>query len=154
MMQFPEVVALHNHIVEFKKGQALFPTLFEAFCSKHTVNGKVYTNLAQQLNIVQIQQPVGVIGDNGFVFTEVNKTAHLLFEAGDVVRDKFRREHLAHFVLAAGVTDHTSAAAQKYDGTMACALHMAHHHQGDKVTYMQTIGGGVEAYIKSDFFLL
>ena len=54
MVQLPEVVALHNHIVEFKEGQAFFPTLFEAFRSQHTVNGKVYANLAQQLNIVQV----------------------------------------------------------------------------------------------------
>jgi len=54
MVQLPEVVALHNHIVELKEGQAFFPTFFEAFRSQHTVNGKVYANLAQQLNIVQV----------------------------------------------------------------------------------------------------
>ena len=68
--------------------------------------------------------------------------------------NEFRCEHFAHLVLAAGVADHAGAAAQKYDRTMACALHMAHHHQGDEVAYMQAVRGGVKTDIKGDFFLL
>ena len=68
--------------------------------------------------------------------------------------DEFRSEHFAHLILAARVAYHAGAAAKKYDRTMACALHMAHHHQGDEVAYMQAVRGGVKTDIKGDFFLL
>ena len=67
--------------------------------------------------------------------------------------DKFRRQHLAHIVLAAGVADHTGAAAQQCDGTMPRPLHMGHSHQSNKVTDMQTVRRRVKANIKRDLFL-
>ena len=68
--------------------------------------------------------------------------------------NELRSEHFAHFVLAAGVANHAGAASQKYDGAMACLLHMAHHHQRNEVTYMQAVGSGVKTNIESDFFFL
>ena len=153
MMQLPEVVGLHNHVVELEEGQALFPAFFEAFSSQHTVNGEVHANLTQQLYIVKVKQPISIVGNDSLALAEVDETAHLLLEAGNVVRDEFRSQHLAHFVLAAGVANHAGAAAKQHDRTVTSSLHMAHHHQRDEVTNMQAVGGRVEANIEGNFFL-
>ena len=114
----------------------------------------MHAYLAQQVNIIQIQQPVSVVGNNSLALAEVDKAAHLLFEAGDIVSNELGGEHFSHFVLAAGVANHAGAAAQQHDGAMACLLHMAHHHQRNEVTYMQAVGSGVKTNIESDFFFL
>ena len=154
LMQLPEVIGLHNHVVEFKEGQALFPTFFEAFSGEHAVYRKMHAYLSEQAYIVQVEQPISVVGNNGLALAKVDEAAHLLFEAGNIVLNELGSEHLAHFVLAAGVANHAGTAAQKHDGAMACLLHMAHHHQSNKVTHMQAVGSGVKANIESDFFFL
>ena len=152
--QMPEIVALHNHIVKFKEGHTFFQTFLEAFSSKHTVYGEVYANFTEQLDIVQIHQPVSIINHNCFVIGEVDETAHLFFEASDIVRNKFRSKHFTHIVFTTGVAYHTSAATKQADGTVTSFLHMAHQHQSDEVTNMQAVSGGVKANIKSNFLFL
>ena len=107
----------------------------------------------EHVHIVQLQQPVGVVGYNGLPFGQVDEPANLFLEAFDIVVDEFRSEHLPHFILAAGVSDHTGAPAQQDNGTVAGPLHMGHDHQGDEVTNMEAVRSGVKANIESDFFL-
>ncbi len=110
----------------------------------------MHADLTQELDIVQVEQPVRVVGDDGFAVGKIDETADLLLEAFHIVLDEFRRQHLAHLVLAARVADHARAAAQKDDGTVAGPLHMGHHHEGDEVTHMETVRGRVEADIERD----
>ena len=47
-----EVVALHNHVVEFQKAQAFFHTLFVAFCTQHVVDREAMPYFTEQFNII------------------------------------------------------------------------------------------------------
>ena len=149
--QMPEVIALHNHIVEFEEGHAFFQTFFEAFSSKHTVYGEVNANFTEQLDIVQIHQPVSIIYHNCLIFGEIDETAHLLFETSNVMSDEFRSQHFTHIVFTTGVAYHTGTATQQADGTVTSFLHVAHQHQSDEVTNVQAVSGGVKTNIKSNF---
>ena len=153
-MQGIKIVSLHDHIVKFKEGQTLVPPFLITFRRQHMVHRKMRAHLSQQVHIIQAQQPVAVIYHQRFAIGKINELAHLLFEAFNVVVDKFRRQHLAHIVLAAGVADHTGAAAQQCDGTVPRPLHMGHSHQSNKVTDMQTVRRRVKSNIKRNLFLL
>ena len=52
--EMPEIVSLHNHIVEFEERQPLFHTLFVAFGAEHIIDRKTRTDFAQKLDIVKV----------------------------------------------------------------------------------------------------
>ena len=106
-----KVIGLHDHIVEFQEGKALFHALLVAFGAQHIVHREARAHLAQQLNIVEIQQPVGVIDHDGLALAEVDEALHLLLEAFGVVVDVLRCQHLAHVGTAGWIPDHGSSAA-------------------------------------------
>ncbi len=60
-----EVVALHDHVVELQEGQTLLHALLVALGAQHVVHGEAGAHLAQQFNVVQVQQPVGVVQHQG-----------------------------------------------------------------------------------------
>ncbi len=106
-----EVVALHDHVVEFQEGQALLHALLIALGAQHIVHREAGTHITQQFHVVQVQQPVGVVQHQSFAIREINELLHLLFEAGSVVGNVLLGQHLAHIGAAGRVTDHGGAAA-------------------------------------------
>ena len=52
-----EVIALHNHVVEFQEAQSLLHALLVAFSPQHVVHGEACAHLTQQFNIVQGLEP-------------------------------------------------------------------------------------------------
>ena len=56
-----EVVGLHNHIVELQEGQALFHALLVALSTEHIVDGEACADLPQEFDIIEVQQPIGVV---------------------------------------------------------------------------------------------
>ena len=153
-IQFVEIVALHNHIVKFKEGQTKLSihTGFEAICRKHTVYGEMGTDFTQEFDIVQISQPVCVIGNDGtaLALIEIDETGKLLFDAGYVMVDGFDSHHFTHIGFAGGVADHACAAAHQADGAVAAALHVRHSHNGQEMPNVQAVRGGVDADIEGD----
>ena len=149
--QSVEVITLHDHVVELQERQALFHTLLIALGSEHTVHGKAGAHFPQYLQVVQIQQPVGVVHHQGLALAKIDKAAHLLFEAGAVVVNGLFGHHLAHIAAAAGVADHGGTAADQSDGLVAGHLQPLHQAQRHKVTHMQTVCGRVKANIKHGF---
>ena len=118
--QMVEVVALHDHVVELEEGQALLHALLVALGAQHVVHAEAGADLAQQLNVVQVQQPVGVVQHQGLALAELDKALHLTLEALGVVVDVLLGQHLAHIGTAGRVTDHRRAAADQGDGRVAC----------------------------------
>ena len=59
--QIVEIVALHYHIVEFKEGKTLFHSLLVALGAKHIVDGEAGADLAQKLDIIKVEKPIGVV---------------------------------------------------------------------------------------------
>ena len=111
LVQHVEVVALHDHVVEFQEAQSLCHTLFIALCTQHVVNGKACADLSEQLYIIQLQKPIRIIDHQCFSIGKIDKTAHLLLEAITVMLDRFRGQHLAQITSAGRITDHAGTAA-------------------------------------------
>ena len=153
-----EVVALHDHVVEFQEGQALLHALLVAFGAQHVVHAEAGANFTQQLNVVQVQQPVSVVQHHGLAFAKLNKALHLALKALGVMVNVFFGQHFAHVGTARRVTDHGGAAANQGNGLIACHLQALHQGQGHKVAGGQAVGCAVKADVESslavvDYFL-
>ena len=143
-----EVVALHDHIVEFQEAQALLHALLIALGPQHIVDGEAGAHLPQQVHVVQLQQPVGVVEHDGLALAEVDEALHLTLEAGGVVVDVLLGEHLAHIRAAGGVADHGGAAADQGDGLVARHLQALHQSQGHEMACRQGVRRAVKADIE------
>ena len=146
--QVVEVVGLHNHVVELQEGQALFHPLLVALGPEHVVHREAGPYVPQDLDIVQLHQPVGVVDHHSLAVAELDEPLHLFLEAVAVVADGLLGHHGAHVGAAGGIADHAGASADKGDGTVARHLQPLHQAQGHEVAHMEGIGGGVEADIE------
>ena len=146
--QVVEIVGLHGHVVELQEAQALLHPLLEALCPEHIVHGEAGTDVPDEVDIVQVQQPVSIVHHLGLALTELNEPLHLLFEAGTVVVDGLLGHHAAHIGPARGVTDHGRAAANQGNGLIARHLQPLHKTQGHKMAYMERIRRGVETNVE------
>ena len=143
-----EVVGLHDHVVELKEGKPLLHALLIALGAQHIVHGEARAHLAQQLNIVEIQQPVSVVDHDGLALAEVDEALHLALEALGVVVNILLGEHLAHIRAARGVADHGRAAADERDRLVARHLETLHQRQRHKVAGRQAVGRAVKADVE------
>ena len=146
-----EIVALHDHVVELQEAQALLHALLIALGPQHIVDGEAGTYLTQQIHVIQLQQPVGVVEHDGLALTELDKALHLALEALGVVVDILLGEHLPHIGAAGGVTDHGGAAADEGDGLVARHLQALHQSQGHEMTRRQRIRRAVKADVEGGF---
>ena len=106
-----EVIGLHGHIVELQEGQALFHPLLKALRPEHVVDREAGADVPDELHVVEIQEPVGIVHHLRLAGSEFNKALHLLFEAGAVVRNDLPGHHGTHVRPAGGVSDHGRPAA-------------------------------------------
>ena len=146
--QVVEVVGLHDHIVELQEGESLLHPLLIALGPKHVVHREAGSHIPQQLDIVQFQQPVGVVYHLGLALTKLDEPLHLLFEAVAVVLDDLRRHHRAHVRPAGGGSDIACAAANEDDGAISRHLKALHQAQGHEVAHMEGVGSGVKADVE------
>lgn len=105
-------------------------------------------HLAEELDVVQSQEPLGVVHHHGLALGEIDETAHLLLEAVAVVLDDLWGHHGAHIGTAGGISDHTGAAADQGDGTVARHLQALHQAQGHEMSHMQAVRRGIESDIE------
>ena len=131
-----------------RKREALLHALLVALGAQHVVHGEVRAHVAQQLDIVETEQPVGVVQHEGLALGEVYELRHLDLELGGVLLDLLLRQHLAHVGTAGGVADHGRAAAQQGYGPVARELEPAHEVQGHEVADVERVRRRVEAYIE------
>ena len=148
LIELVEIVALHDHVVEFEEGQTALPALLVALKGEHLVDREAGADLAQHIDIVELQEPVAVVDHERLAVGKVDEAAHLLFEALTVVLNGLGREHLAHVGLAGGVTDHAGAAAYQCNRLVAGHLHALHQAERHEVPDMEGIGGRVKADVK------
>ena len=161
--QVVKIVALHDHIVEFQEGEALFHALLVAFGAQHIVHAEARAHFAKQFHIVQRQQPICIVQHHGLALAKLNKVFHLALEAFGVVVNIFPRQHLAHVGAPGGGADHGGAAAQKGNGLVARLLKALHQRQRHKMPGRQAVGSAVETDVERclavvdqflDFFLV
>ena len=149
--QLVEVIALHNHIVEFEECQTPFHPLLVAFVGQHPVDAKASTNFPQNVNIVQVQQPVAIVNHNRLIFGEVNKAAHLLFKAVNIVLNGFLCHHFPHIGLAGRVANHCRTAANQDNWLVSSHLQPLHQTQCHEVSNVQAVSSRVEANVECCF---
>ena len=144
-----EIIALHDHVVELKEAQTLFHALLVALGTEHVVHAEACTDLAQKLNIIEIEQPVGVVDHDGLVLAEFDEAFHLVAEALGVVVDIRLGEHLTHIGAARGIADHRGTPADERDRLVAGHLQAFHERERHEVTGRQAVRRAVKADIKA-----
>ena len=59
------------------------------------------------------------------------------------------RQHFSHIGSAGGIADHSRAAAEQGNGTVACHLKSFHQAECHKVTDMETVGSRIKADVEN-----
>ena len=145
-----KVIGLHNHIVELQERQALLHALLVALGPQHIVDREAGAHLPQELHVVQVQQPIGVVEHHGLAgaLAEVDEFFHLALEAFGVVVNVLLGEHFTHIRAAGGVADHGGPPADEGNGPVARLLEALHQGQGHEMARRQAVLRAVEADIK------
>src|SRR5262249_41011192 len=149
--QLDEVVALQDHIVELEEGEvllALEPEL-DGVALDHLVDRDVAPDLAQELDIVQAKQPLGVVDHQriGAAVAEFQEFGENLLDAALVRLDLLGGKNPAALVLAGWVPDASSAAAHQRDGPVPGVLQPAQKHDLHQAADVQARRCAVEADI-------
>ncbi len=106
------------------------------------------SHLTEEIDIIQVHQPVRVVHHQRLPVGKVDEAAHLNLEAVNVVLNLFLRHHPAHRVLAGRIADHTRPAAEQRDGTVARHLKPLHQAERHEMPHMKAVGRGVEADVE------
>jgi len=154
-----EVVGLQHHVVELEEGErlvALQPQLHRIH-AQHAVDREMPADVAQQRDVEQPVEPVGVVHHDGIgrgrrrprieFRGERQELGEHGLDAGHVARDVRVGQQLARLVLARRIADLGRAAAHQHDRLVAGALQPAQHHDLHEAADMQAVGGAVEADI-------
>ena len=104
LVEFGEIVGLQAHVVELEERElvlALEPEL-DRIHRQHAVDRKMPADVAQEVDVVELGQPFGVVGHDRVVLAlaEADEMREGLADAGLVGLDRLDRQQLAAFVLA------------------------------------------------------
>ncbi len=126
LVELDEIIGLHDGIVEFQEGQRLVavqPQL-DAVHGQHAVDRKVPADIAQEGNVIQLVQPLGIVHQDGVVgaVAEFQQMADTAQDALLVGLDLLRRQDQPRFVLAGGIAGLGGAAAHQQDGAVSGLL--------------------------------
>ncbi len=139
--QLQEIIGLQDHVVEFKEGQRLFtvqPQLHRIE-RQHAVDGEMPPDIAQQLDIAELAQPVVIVDHDrvGRAVTERQEAFEHPADRSDVGVDAVIVEQLAAFILARRIADLGGAAAHDDDGLVPGLLQAAQQHDQHEVADME-----------------
>ncbi len=152
--QLDKVIGLQYEIVEFEKGQRLvaFEAQPHAVLRQHAIDREVPPDIAQQRDVTQFVEPVGVVDHDrvGRASAELQEVGEDLANARHVMGDLGIVEQLARLVAARRVADPGRAAAHQHDRLVAGLLEQAQQHDPGQIADMQAVGGAVVADISGD----
>ena len=124
-VQFHEIVGLQDHVVELEEGERLvaLESQLHRIHGQHAVDREVPADVAQQRNVEQRVEPVGVVGHDGVgrAVAERQVVGEALPDARHVGVDLRGREQLARLVAAGGIADLGRAAAHQRDRLVAAS---------------------------------
>ena len=144
------VVGLEELVVELDEGQSLFQAQPIGLGGQHAVDAEMPADIAEEFDVFQGQEPVGVVDRDGPGAVEVEVAGELDEDGLALGPDGRLLEHLAHLGLAAGVADHGRPAADDGDGPVAGPPEMDHGHDGDEAPGVEARGRAVEADVEGD----
>jgi hypothetical protein len=152
--QLDEVVGLEHHVVELQERQGLLALQAQLHRveGEHAVDREVPAIVAQEIDVVEVVQPVGVVDHDRVAgpFAEAEELAKNLLDAGHVLRDLLFAQQGAHLVAPRGVAGLGGAAAHEHDGLVAGVLQPAQQHDRNQVAHVQGIRRAVVADIGRD----
>src|SRR6185312_2779116 len=113
--QLEKVKCLEDHVVELEERQRLLavePQLHTLEC-QHSVDREMLADLAQELNIFEPVEPVGVVDHDRVAWTLAERQEMLehAADAGNIRVDLLVGEELSALVLASGVSNFRRSAA-------------------------------------------
>ncbi len=153
-VQLQEVGRLHQHVVEFEKGQRLLvlDSRADEFEAQHLVDRKVHAIVAQEVNVAEPLQPVGIVdhdglGRSGSEGQEGGEGRSDALEVGGDLR-LAQQGALRRFV--GWIADLGGASPHQHDWPVAGLLQAAQGHDLHQVADVQAGGRGVEADIGRD----
>ena len=129
-LQLQEVVGLQDLVVELDEGQALLQADLVRLGRQHAVHAEVPADVAQEIDVLERQQPVRVVDHDRPVAGGGQELPYLRLDVAAVLLDGLVREELPHLGLAAGVSDHGGTAPQHRDGPVTGHRQVSHRHQG------------------------
>ena len=150
-VQFAEIVALQDHVVEFEEGHrllALQPKLHGVEC-QHAVDGEMGADIPQQVDVAQLVQPVGVVDHDrvGRTVAEAQERAEAALDPLHIRRDLRVGQHLPRLVFARGIADPRRPPAHQHDRLVAVFLQQTQDHDLHQTADVQAVGGAIEADI-------
>ena len=142
--QLHEVVALHDHVVEFEKGQRLFAlqTQLHAVHGQHPIDGEMPADIAQKRDVLQFAEPIIVVRHDRArgAAVKAQVAGEYLADSGDIGLDLLLREQPARFIPPRGVADHRDV-----PGVPArLVLQAAQHHYLHEAADVQAVGRRIE----------
>ena len=173
-----EVVALHQHVVQFKHRKPAFAIhpLLEAFCTKHGVHIEAGSDLTNEINVIQRQQPSRIVDRDRLarlrlfvfvtrfkhaivalifpVFIEIQEAIKQLLERFTITLNRLSCHHLTHICPSRRIAYKTGTASQQHDRRMTKLLHVHHDDHLHEVAYVKTVRGRVKANVKFHFLIL
>ncbi len=106
---------------------------------QHAVDGEVPAHVAQELDVVERRQPLGVVEHDGVgaALAEFEEAREHALDGVLVGLDGLDRKDAPRLVLAGGIADARGAAAHQRDRLAARLLQPVQHHDRDQVPHMQ-----------------
>jgi hypothetical protein len=124
--QLQKIVGLQNEVVEFEKAERLVAVEPEAHAvlRQHAVDREMAADIAQEWDVMQLVQPVGVVDHDRVAgaVAEMQVVGEDLADAGHVMGNRRIVEQLAGLVLAGGIADTRGAASHQHDRLIAGLL--------------------------------
>ena len=141
LVDLREVIGLQAHIVELDEGEfmlTLQPQL-DAIHRQHAVDREMAADVAQEFDVIEPRQPVGVIEQERVAgaFAKAQKSLESRLDRGLVGVDLLHCQQLAALVLAGRIADARGAAADQRQGLAARALEPGQQHDRYEIADMQ-----------------
>ena len=153
--QLDEVVGLQQHVVELDERQLLLA--LEAHLRRihrqHPVDREVPADVAQEFDIVERRQPLGVVGHDRVTarLAEIQELREDRLDAVLVRVDLLDREDAPRLVAARGIADPRRTTAHQRDRFAGAALlQPVQHHDRQQVADVQRRRGAVVADVGDD----
>ena len=150
-MQLDEIVGLQDHVVEFEERQLLVALEAHAHAveGQHAVDREMAPDIAQELDVVELRQPLGVV-DHQRIAAAIAEADEARERAPDAVLvpfDLIEGEQAPALVAAGRIADAGRAAAHQGDRLAAGLLQPMQHHDRQEMPDMQGRGRAVVAHI-------
>ena len=146
-----EVVRLDERVVQLDERKTAFLKSFPIRTVLHQlIDGEVSADIAQELDPLQVQQPVGVVDHERAAARKIQVAAEMLTDASQIALDLVDGEHRSLRGAVGRVTDHARAAADHGNRSMTQLLHVRQGHDAHQVPGVQTGRGRIEALVQGD----